>query len=148
MLLQIPKMIEAMDEEHDWLEGIITEHGINAVISDNRYGLFNEKIPSVFITHQLLIKTSLGNTADKLLQKLNYEYINAFSECWVPDVETTQNLSGDLSHPEKAPTIPVHYIGALSRFGKKNETAGKHLLIQLSGPNHNEQYLKTCCLNN
>ncbi len=135
LLLQIPKIIEVMDEEHEWLHNMIEEHQIDAVISDNRYGLFNEKIHSVFMTHQLLIKTSLGNTADRLLQKLNYEYVNAFTECWVPDVAGTDNLSGDLSHPSIMPNIPIHYLGTISRF--EEEVLNKreeHLLIMLSGP--------------
>ncbi len=113
---------------------MIEEHQIDAVISDNRYGLFNEKIHSVFIAHQLLIKTSLGHTADKLLQKLNYEYINAFNECWVPDVAGANNLSGDLSHPAIMPDIPVHYLGTLSRFEEEDlNRSEEHLLVMLSG---------------
>lgn len=135
LLLQIPQIIEAMDDEHDWLHRMIDEHKIDAVISDNRYGLFNERIPSVFITHQLLIKTSAGNTADGLLQKLNYEYIHAFNQCWVPDAAGAENLAGTLSHPDKMPSIPVHYLGTLSRFQKQQNTiTEKHLLIVLSGP--------------
>lgn len=135
MLLQIPQIIEAMDEEHNWLHTAIDEHSIDAVISDNRYGLFNERITSVFITHQLLIKTSAGDTADTWLQKLNYEYVNAFTQCWVPDAEGDQNLGGTLSHPKKMPDIPVKYIGALSRFKKsKTEQKQQHLLVILSGP--------------
>ncbi len=61
LLLQIPKIIEVVDEEHEWLHNKIEEHKIDAVISDNRFGLFNEKIYSVFITHQLLIKSSSSN---------------------------------------------------------------------------------------
>lgn len=135
MALQIPQIIEAMDEEHNWLHTAIDEHRIDAVISDNRYGLFNEGITSVFITHQLLIKTSAGDTADSWLQKLNYEYVNAFNYCWVPDAEGDNNLAGTLSHPKKLPTIPVQYIGALSRFEKEEkDKIKKHLLLILSGP--------------
>jgi uncharacterized protein (TIGR00661 family) len=135
MFLQIPQIIEAMDEEHNWLHDAIDSHRIDAVIADNRYGLFSERIPSIFITHQLLIKTTAGNTADGWLQKLNYEYINAFTQCWVPDAEGENNLAGALSHPEKMPSIPVKYVGALSRFQKKeDQPAAKHLLVILSGP--------------
>ncbi len=134
LLLQIPKIIETMDEEHEWLKKVIEEHQINAVISDNRFGLFNDSIYSVFVTHQLLVKTSLGQMADELLQKLNYQYVNGFAECWVPDVEGAENLSGDLSHPAIMPQIPVHYLGALSRMSGVKEGEEKHLLIMLSGP--------------
>jgi uncharacterized protein (TIGR00661 family) len=53
----------------------------------------------------------------------------------VPDVKEENNLSGDLSHPEKMPDIPVHYLGALSRFNVNDEKKSEdHLLIMLSGP--------------
>ncbi len=142
LLLQVPKLIEAIDEEHNWLQNAIIVHRIDAVISDNRFGFFNETIPSVFITHQLLIKTGLGATADELLQKLAYEYVNAFTECWVPDVATVPNLAADLAHPQKVPAVPVHYIGALSRLKKASATK-QHLLIILSGPEPQRTLLET-----
>ncbi len=106
ILSQIPKIINAIEEEQHWLEQMIVEHQLNAVISDNRYGLNNENLHSVIITHQLLIKTSLGKMADEMLQMLHYQYINEFSECWVPDAENEINLAGDLSHPEKKTINP------------------------------------------
>lgn len=135
ILLQVPQIIEAMDEEHNWLHTAVDEHQLDAVISDNRYGLFNDRITSIFITHQLLIKTSAGEIADNLLQRLNYEYINTFNQCWVPDVAGDGNLAGSLSHPQKLPGIPVKYVGSLSRFKKQEKDfSQKHLLFILSGP--------------
>ncbi len=135
ILLQIPKIIDTIEEENKWLEQMIEQHQIHAVISDNRYGLYNHNIYSVIITHQLLIKTSLGKIPDELLQSLHYQYINEFNECWVPDAENEPNLAGDLSHPVKKPSIPVTYIGPQSRFEPTNNfIESKHLLVILSGP--------------
>ncbi len=134
LLMQVPAIIEAMDEEHEWLKVAVREHRIDAVISDNRYGLYHEETTSVFITHQLLVKTTLGNAADELLQKLHYQYINAFTECWVPDLPTGPGLAADLSHPKKLPEIPVHYLGPLSRLKGGSASETKHLLVLLSGP--------------
>lgn len=131
---QIPKIISAIKYENIRLREIVNEHKIDGIISDNRYGLFHANLPSVFITHQLLIKTSLGNFADEYLQNLNYNYINKFTECWVPDTEHLPGLANELSHPKKLPAIPVKYIGALSRFKMAKEEKSKHLLILLSGP--------------
>src|SRR6476620_11024513 len=95
LLLQIPKILDAIHQENEWLEDIIDRHQIDAVISDNRYGLYSDRIPSVFITHQLLIKTNLGEKADRFLQKFNYHFVNDYSACWVPDIEDdTINLAG------------------------------------------------------
>jgi uncharacterized protein (TIGR00661 family) len=135
MIAQVPKMLLAIQEEFHWLQKAVAEHGIDLVISDNRYGLYHAKARSVFITHQLLIKTPFGEFGDKTLQRMNYSFINSFDECWVPDTEDEKNLAGELSHPELLPDIPMHYIGSLSRFDFSTETKGeKHLLIMLSGP--------------
>ena len=139
MIQQGPKMRRAILYEHQWLKKMVAQHHIDAVISDNRYGLYHSAVPSIFITHQLLIKSSAGKWTEKILQKRNYKYINRFTECWVPDNKDENNLAGELSHPSLKPVVPVHYIGLLSRFVKKESfdklTEKKHhLLVILSGP--------------
>lgn len=152
MLQQGPKMRAAIQYENRWLKNMFTEHGFDAVISDNRYGLYHDSVHCVFMTHQFTIKNALGKWAEKVLQKINYTYINRFRECWVPDLPVGQEgidkenyLAGELSHPPIIPTIPVHYIGLLSRFEKKESfdpsvNSGlrmekkNHLLVILSGP--------------
>ncbi|HEX6848281.1 MAG TPA: glycosyltransferase [Chitinophagaceae bacterium] len=144
ILLQIPTILKSIKDEHRWLKEQVSNYEFDAVISDNRYGLYHEKIFSVFITHQLCIKSSLGKWSEKILQQWNNKFIRRFNECWVPDDEGENNLAGELSHPVKLPSIPVKYIGALSRFvrhsadsiGEKNNIDEKkyHLLIIISGP--------------
>ena len=135
LLLQIPSILRSIKEENKWLKEQVTKHQLEAVISDNRYGLYHEKIVSVFITHQLCIKSSMGKWSEGFLQKWNYKLIDRFNECWIPDEEGKNNLAGELSHPYKAPAIPVRYIGILSRFQRKDsEEIKDHLLIILSGP--------------
>jgi uncharacterized protein (TIGR00661 family) len=135
LLLQIPSILRSIKEENKWLNDQVAKYGFDAVISDNRYGLYHEKLFSIFITHQLCIKSALGKWSENFLQKWNYKFIDRFNECWIPDEEGTDNLAGELSHPAKLPAIPAKYIGPLSRFQKKsiNEMKG-HLLIILSGP--------------
>ena len=135
ILLQVPSILRSIKEENKWLKEQVIKHGFEAVISDNRYGLYHENIFSVFITHQLCIKSSLGKWSEKILQQWNYKFINRFNECWVPDEEGGNNLAGELSHSLKLPSILLKYIGPLSRFEKKNsDEMGNHLLIILSGP--------------
>lgn len=131
---QIPKIISTIQYENERLKEIVKEHHVHGIISDNRYGFYHEGIPSVFITHQLRIKTPFGKIADDYIQKINYKYINRFFECWIPDNEKEKNLAGELSHPEKKPSVPIKYIGPLSRFRKLNSQDEKNLLILLSGP--------------
>jgi uncharacterized protein (TIGR00661 family) len=136
MATQIPKIFSAIENENLWLADKVKEYGIEAVISDNRYGLYHRHIPTVFMTHQLLIRTSLGRQADKYLQQLNYNYINQFTECWIPDQQGAVNLAGDLSHPLSEPSVPLKYLGPLSRFSRaaREPASQQQLLVLLSGP--------------
>jgi uncharacterized protein (TIGR00661 family) len=134
IVVQIPKLLSAIKEEHNWLKKIVEEEGVDAIISDNRYGLYHPKIRSVFITHQLLIKAPV-KLAEDILQDINYRHINRFDECWVPDAAEENNLAGALSHPPSMPEITVHYLGAVSRFGNSEKGIERdYLLILLSGP--------------
>jgi len=135
VLFQIPKILIAIGQEHKWLRGAIKEHDFDAVISDNRFGLSHSNVPSVFITHQLRIKSPLGKWNETILQRWNYNYINRFKECWVPDLIGENNLAGELSHPVNKPAVTVRYIDLLSRFEKKEDREIKNrLLFILSGP--------------
>jgi uncharacterized protein (TIGR00661 family) len=134
ILIQIPKIFKIIRLENQWLKKAITQNHFDAIISDNRYGFFSNDCPSVFITHQLKIRTNI-KSVDKILQKINYHYINRFTECWIPDLEGNTNIAGELSHPEALPNIPVKYIGPLSRLKKNtgNKLSFKWMVI-ISGP--------------
>ena len=131
MAASIPRILKGIKAEHEQLAAIIKEYAVDAVISDNRFGLWHKNIPCVFITHQLMIKSPLG---ENILHRLNKRYIKRFSACWVPDVAGENNLSGDLAHQYPLPAN-AGFIGPLSRFSpapsaKEN---GK-ILVLLSGP--------------
>ena len=134
IFFQVPKILSAIRQEKKWLRFAVNEYKFDVIISDNRYGLHSPKAHSIFITHQLLIKSPV-KWIEKIFQKRNYNYINQFDECWVPDNKNENNLSGELSHPSFMPAIPVKYIGWLSRMKVKAiEPQKNHLLIMLSGP--------------
>lgn len=135
LLLQFPKMAGNIRREHRWLQHFLQQEPVDAVISDNRFGLYTSSIPSIFITHQLAVKTSLGSAADRLAQRINYRFINRFTSCWVPDFQGEAAIAGELSNPIQRPGIPVDYLGGLSRFHPcPDATAKKPLLVILSGP--------------
>lgn len=147
MIQQAPKMKKAIRAEHQWLQQAVEEYGFDAVLSDNRYGLYHSNIPCIFMTHQLLIKSSLGALSEKILQHRNYRYINRFTECWVPDDPGGNNLAGELSHPAVRPAIPLRYTGPLSRFSITEKGAAAaitpgHLLFILSGRSRSAACLK------
>lgn len=135
MLQQLPGLLRSIKKEHQLLQDIINEYKIDLVISDNRYGCWSEKVPSIFITHQLFIQAPYGK---KWLNKINHHLIQKFNECWVPDIQTENNLSGNLAHEKSLNSIKQFFIGALSRFSKmdNSSTVGKKYdaIVIISGP--------------
>lgn len=134
IFFQIPKILIAINRENKWLKRFIAERQLDAVISDNRFGLQHKGVVSVFITHQLGIRTSLGKFADRIAQRINYHFINRFDYCWVPDAATDMHLAGTLSQPRNKPVIPVLYTGLLSAIEKEAVPVTNPLLLLLSGP--------------
>ena len=134
VIQQLPKILLSIRNEYRWLQKTIQTHKIDLVISDNRYGLFSRQCTCVFITHQLSIQAPYKWMED-CLRFINYSFINRFAACWVPDYEGSFSIADKLSHPAKMPTIPVHYIGPLTRLAKKETATIKYdWLILLSGP--------------
>jgi uncharacterized protein (TIGR00661 family) len=132
MLFSIPKILKGIRDERTQLEKIIAEHKIDIVISDNRYGCWSKKVKSIFITHQLMMKSPLG---EGWLHRLILNYVKRYDECWIPDVEGDLNLSGDLAHQYKLPKN-TYFIGSLSRFEKPatNSPLLYDVMAIISGP--------------
>jgi len=130
---QLPKIYTRIQNEKRVVQNYARAHQVDLIISDNRFGFRNKKIKSVIISHQLLIKTGFS-WLDSFVQKINYFFINQFDECWIPDIEEDGGLAGELSHPIKKPTIPIHYLGVLSRFKPLHIPPKIKLTILLSGP--------------
>jgi predicted glycosyltransferase len=119
---------------------IISQHGVDIVISDNRYGLWNKHIHTVIISHQIKIfLPGICRWRESLVNLKIRKWLNKFDQCWVPDFEGENNLAGELSHPEKQPGN-LSYIGLISRFQltrnlRDLEPAKKYeILVILSGP--------------
>jgi uncharacterized protein (TIGR00661 family) len=133
VLVQLPHLVSVINKEHELLSKIIEEKKIDAVISDNRYGLWSKKVPSVIITHQLNIQAPTG---ENILSKTIYNYVRHFDECWIPDFAGQENLSGVVSHPIPK-GINGKYIGPLSRFESARDSRHNNLkydlLVILSG---------------
>ncbi|SFB13411.1 conserved hypothetical protein [Flavobacterium swingsii] len=138
MLANSPKMVSAILSEKKRIKKIIKEYDISGVISDNRLGVRNKKIPSVFITHQLNVMT--GNTT-WLTSKMHQYIIKKYDECWVPDVNTIPNLTGKLGHLEED-IKTVKYIGPLSRLHRKPLEKKYDLMVILSGPEPQRTFLE------
>ena len=132
MLSQLPRIITVFRQENKKLKQIIRDYQIDAVISDNRFGLHSTLVPCVYITHQMRIKT--GNYfGDKIATLIHRGFMKKFSTIWIPDFKLN-GLAGELSHPKTLPENTV-YLGALSRFIPIDSVQKIYnVLISLSGP--------------
>ena len=129
ILLQIPKLFFKINNERKELKKIVEDFNIDGVISDNRFGFYSKTKTSIFITHQLEIQSPLFKS---FIQKINYSFINKFSECWILDHKEL-GLAGILSNPNKK-IKNQKYIGPQSRFEKKKTQKQYDILAIVSGP--------------
>ncbi|MFP2995720.1 glycosyltransferase [Spongiivirga sp. MCCC 1A20706] len=130
MIKDSPKVLKAIANEKKVIKKLVKEGRIQGIISDNRMGVRHKSVPCVFITHQLNV---LSGSTSWLSSKLHQEIIKKFQECWVPDVEGKPNLSGKLGHLKKT-TLPIKYIGPLSRLNKLEAITFYDLMVIISGP--------------
>lgn len=118
LFLQLPQIIFSLLYEYFWLQRQTKKYSFDLIISDNRLGFYHKKVSSVFITHQLLIQTPF-NWSTRLVQVLQYWLLRHFKACWIPDIEGSESLAGNLSNPKIKPTIPLWYMGCLSRLSQE-----------------------------
>lgn len=130
LLTQLPAIIAAVRKERKIVSQLIDKENIAGIISDNRFGVFSKKVPSVYVTHQLNV---LSGKTTFVTSKIHQQFIKKFDECWVPDAEGNPNYSGELGHLKKH-HFNLKYIGILSRFQPKELEIKYDLLLLLSGP--------------
>ncbi len=68
IILQIPKILISIKRENRWLKQLVSTQPLDLVISDNRYGLYNSKVRSILITHQVAIANPFGKTSGRILK--------------------------------------------------------------------------------
>lgn len=114
----IPEMLNHIQKEHKWLDKLLKKEHFDMVISDNRFGLWNKNIESIYITHQVMIKMPKAlKVMEPVIYQLHKEIIEKYDECWIPDDEENGGLSGDLSHKYPLPEN-AKFVGILSRFSE------------------------------
>lgn len=145
MLGQLPRITRALYLERQKTATIVQQYGIDAIISDNRYGVYHPKVPSVVVTHQLHLQLDaawMRRPVNGALHRL----LRHFDACWVPDVMGSPNYSGALGHPALQ-GLPTTYVGALSRFAPISAGPKEwDVLAVLSGPEPQRQYLEQALL--
>ncbi len=137
LLFDTPKYLKTIAKEQQVIDEIIKKENIKGIISDNRFGVRSNKIPSAYISHQINVLS--GNTTF-LSSKIHQNLIAKFDTCWVPDYKGKDNLAGKLSHGSNE-KLNLKYIGPISRFELKTpfikemtRAKKQDLMVILSGP--------------
>jgi uncharacterized protein (TIGR00661 family) len=130
LMAQMPTIVKVMRAEATVTKVLVKKHGITGIISDNRFGVRHPGIPSVFITHQIQV---LSGWSTPITSWLHQRIIKRFDQCWVPDYEGQDALSGALSQDPEF-KFPTAYFGPISRIKNQNRNPSIDLLILLSGP--------------
>lgn len=133
MARQLPAMLRQVRTEHHFLHARRRELQLDAVISDQRFGIRAADLPSVLITHQLFPFSPFAQGAAR---RMNKRHILRFNRCWVPDRETGPGLAGALSHGKDLPQN-ARFIGPLSRFDRTPAAApatNHRVVAVISGP--------------
>jgi hypothetical protein len=148
LLFKIPVLLYHIITEHFRLNKFIKKFGVDIVISDNRFGLWNRKVTTVYVTHMPLIPFpkhfKFLEPAGIALHRI---IIEKFTFCFIPDLPGEENLSGRLSHGIKLP-VNTRYIGILSRFITSEHVPdvypdnSQHNTVILSGPEPQKEILK------
>lgn len=148
LLLKTPLLLYHITREHFRLKKIIQKHAIDIVISDNRFGLWNRKVKTAYVTHMPLIPfpkpLRFLEFFGVLLQRV---VIKKYSMCLIPDLPGELNVSGRLSHGIYLPDN-VRFIGILSRFispgvsREEHPIKYQHNTVILSGPEPQKEILK------
>lgn len=116
IFLQLPHIIASAVRDHRTLRRLVSEYNPSVIISDNRFGFYNRRVFSAYVTHQLRIPfPGPLRFMEPLAMWMHRVIINRFDLCLVPDYPGSVNLSGRLSHGLRLPR-KVIFSGPLSRF--------------------------------
>lgn len=128
---QVPKILRAIYQERQVIKQLVKDYEIDLIISDNRYGCYHPAVRSIFMTHQINLRIPF-RPLEYLTNIFNHLWLKKFETVWIPDYEGKTNLAGSLSR--SAGLEEVVYLGALSRFIKKNTPIKYDVTVVLSGP--------------
>lgn len=107
---QIPKILNSIKTENNWLKEYVKNNKVDFIISDNRFGFYHPLVESVYITHQINIQSVA--LLNPVLYKIHGAMINNFHHCWIPDTPSN-DYAGELSVVKNT---GYNFIGLLSRF--------------------------------
>ena len=130
-LLLSPNFLKASFQEYFMVKKYVHSNQISIVISDNRFGFWAKGVKNIYISHQLNILHK-NKFVSQIATKIHEKIISKFEQCWIPDFDDKDNLSGDLSSNTSIRNRV--YLGPLTRIRKVKMAIQYDIFILLSGP--------------
>ncbi len=132
MARQFPAMVRSVQAERALFDRLKNDLRLDAVISDQRFGIRSADLPSVLITHQVFPFTPIAQGA---LRRVNLHHMARFDRCWIMDEAEAPGLAGELSHGRDVPHN-ARYIGTVSRMSASVAPSRKRyrIVAVISGP--------------
>ena len=134
--LQLPSIIIKLIKEYLQTQKVINDENIDLIISDSRYGVYSTGVPTYFIIHQLHFQLSgIFKSIEFLGEWFNFFMFRRYEQIIIPDIQSDQNLTGDLTHTGKISNHPkLHYLGVFCSVSKMNIKEDIDYLFSVSGP--------------
>lgn len=132
-----PVLLSAVARERREIGRILSRNHFDLVISDNRLGVYSQRVPSLFITHQLHFHLPPALWPVELVASaLNRSHHRKFDRVIVPDNPPGPlSLAGKLSRPDSDDAWSrTFFSGILTSTKKKNVPVDIDYLFLISGP--------------
>ncbi|KCZ71371.1 hypothetical protein ANME2D_02098 [Candidatus Methanoperedens nitroreducens] len=135
--LSIPNLTKALSDEKKITNRLLSNNKYDMVISDSRLGVYSDKIPSFFISHQLRFSLPYYiKPVETFSLYINEYFHKKFERVIISDNNpNTVCLSGKLCHSTRRTTnMKAYYTGILCPSHKMNVPEDLDFLISISGP--------------
>lgn len=147
----LPSIAKALIREHKKTIELVSKNKYDMIISDNRFGVYSEHIPSFFITHQLRLSAPCFlKPLEEVFQYLNEFFLKKFERIIIPsNLPGPDCLSGKLCQSTcRALNAKAYYAGILSSAYKTDVPEDLDFLVIISGPEPQRVKLEEIILKN
>jgi uncharacterized protein (TIGR00661 family) len=111
MIRQAPKLLASIRSDHASIARFIDNSHVDIIISDHRWGCYDQRSRSIFLAHQNSIPHPIG-LIKSCLNAIHRKMYSGFDEIWIPDYPTRE-ISGELSD-SRSKGNNHSYIGPLT----------------------------------
>lgn len=133
----LPLLLRALEAERRALDRILNQDRYDLIISDNRLGVYSDRVPSLFITHQIHFHfPPVIWPVELFALLLNRKLHSRFDRVIVPDnLPGPGSLAGKLSRPLLSSSLRYMYFAGILATARKMEVEEDlDYLIIISGP--------------